>query len=126
MTAFHDLLDRPLQSLRLSVTDRCNLRCSYCMPEQEYSWLPKRDILTFEELSRLAEVFVSLKCELCETHLSAREDQVGQLIECPDCGHTTLVRVPRKPQGKRVLPGMEMEARQPYELGEATPTPIAA
>ncbi len=60
MTAFHDLLARPLRSLRLSVTDRCNLRCSYCMPEEEYAWLPKRDILSFEEMGRLAEIFVAL------------------------------------------------------------------
>ena len=42
-----DLLGRPLKNLRLSVTDRCNLRCSYCMPEEEYRWLPNADILTF-------------------------------------------------------------------------------
>src|SRR6185436_12194892 len=51
---------RPLRNLRLSVVDRCNLRCQYCMPEQEYVWLPKQDILTFEELSRLVDVFGDL------------------------------------------------------------------
>ena len=60
MTAFLDHLGRPLRSLRLSVTDRCNLRCAYCMPEEEYAWLPKRDILSFEEMARLVEIFVSL------------------------------------------------------------------
>ena len=57
------LLDRharPLRNLRLSVTDRCNLRCSYCMPEAEYAWLPREDILHFEEIERLVDVFVSL------------------------------------------------------------------
>ena len=49
-----DLLGRPLRNLRLSVTDRCNLRCSYCMPEAEYVWLPRHDILQFEEMSRLS------------------------------------------------------------------------
>src|SRR4026209_1722215 len=44
---------RPLRNLRLSVTDRCNLRCSYCMPEAEYAWLPREDILHFEEIERL-------------------------------------------------------------------------
>jgi len=44
-------------SLRLSVTDRCNLRCEYCMPEQEYVWLPKESILSYEEFDRLAGVF---------------------------------------------------------------------
>jgi cyclic pyranopterin phosphate synthase len=55
-----DTLQRPLRNLRLSVTDRCNLRCQYCMPEAEYAWLPKHDLLTFEEIDRLAGVFVGL------------------------------------------------------------------
>jgi cyclic pyranopterin phosphate synthase len=55
-----DSLGRPLRDLRLSVTDRCNLRCRYCMPEDEYTWLPRSEILTFEELSRLVDVFASL------------------------------------------------------------------
>ena len=55
-----DRLNRPLGSLRVSVTDRCNLRCRYCMPEQEYVWLPKQSILTFEEIARLVAVFTSL------------------------------------------------------------------
>ncbi len=49
---------RPLENLRLSVTDRCNLRCAYCMPEAEYSWLPKDDLLTFDEIDRLVDAFV--------------------------------------------------------------------
>ncbi|MFG0316381.1 MAG: GTP 3',8-cyclase MoaA [Planctomycetota bacterium JB042] len=52
-----DRHDRPLRNLRVSVTDRCNLRCAYCMPEQEYTWLPKPDILTFDEIERLVRVF---------------------------------------------------------------------
>src|SRR5436190_11858799 len=55
-----DRFDRPLRSLRISVTDRCNLRCQYCMPEPEYAWLPRESILDFEEIARLADVFVSL------------------------------------------------------------------
>ena len=55
-----DTLQRPLRNLRLSVTDRCNLRCQYCMPEAEYTWLPKQDLLTFEEIDRLVGVFVGL------------------------------------------------------------------
>ena len=55
-----DRHQRPLRNLRLSVTDRCNLRCSYCMPEAEYAWLPREDILHFEEIERLVDVFVSL------------------------------------------------------------------
>ncbi len=55
-----DVFARPLRSLRLSVVDRCNLRCIYCMPEAEYTWLPKRDILTFEEIDALVDVFLDL------------------------------------------------------------------
>ena len=55
-----DIFKRPLGSLRVSVTDRCNLRCRYCMPEQDYVWLPKQSLLTFEEIARLVVVFGSL------------------------------------------------------------------
>ncbi|WP_208297902.1 GTP 3',8-cyclase MoaA [Actinophytocola oryzae] len=55
-----DTYRRPLRNLRISVTDRCNLRCRYCMPEAEYTWLPRRDLLTFEEISTLVDVFVDL------------------------------------------------------------------
>src|SRR3984893_14189803 len=55
-----DLLGRPLESLRLSVTDRCNLRCLYCMPEEDYVWLPRQELLSFEELVRLAGIFTEL------------------------------------------------------------------
>ncbi len=58
--AVHDAFQRPLASLRLSVTDRCNLRCRYCMPEDEYVWLPRASILTFEELDRVVRVFSRL------------------------------------------------------------------
>ena len=55
-----DQFQRPLRNLRLSVTDRCNLRCSYCMPEPEYVWLPREDILHFEEIEQLVDVFLDL------------------------------------------------------------------
>jgi GTP 3',8-cyclase len=55
-----DRWSRPLRNLRLSVTDRCNLRCQYCMPEEEYVWLPRQDLLSFEEMSALVDVFAGL------------------------------------------------------------------
>ena len=55
-----DAFDRPLRNLRLSVTDRCNLRCQYCMPEEEYVWLPRDDMLSFEEMGHLVDVFADL------------------------------------------------------------------
>lgn len=55
-----DQFSRPLGSLRLSVTDRCNMRCGYCMPEESYAWLPRESLLTFEELDRVAGIFLGL------------------------------------------------------------------
>lgn len=58
--ALVDALSRPLRSLRLSVTDRCNLRCQYCMPEESYAWLPREDLLTFEEIERVVDASLGL------------------------------------------------------------------
>ena len=58
--AVRDVYQRPLRNLRISVTDRCNLRCSYCMPEEDYVWLPREQILDFEEISVLVDVFMDL------------------------------------------------------------------
>ncbi|THF85920.1 GTP 3',8-cyclase MoaA [Deinococcus sp. KSM4-11] len=59
-----DQLARPLRDLRISVTDRCNLRCTYCMPADvfgpDYAFLPRSELLSFEEIERLARVFVAL------------------------------------------------------------------
>jgi cyclic pyranopterin phosphate synthase len=56
----NDALGRPLANLRLSVTDRCNLRCQYCMPLEDYTWLPREELLTFEEIEKLVGVFTEL------------------------------------------------------------------
>ncbi len=62
--AASDTLGRPLRDLRISVTDRCNFRCTYCMPRDVYGaafrFLPHADLLTFEEITRLAGVAISL------------------------------------------------------------------
>jgi cyclic pyranopterin phosphate synthase len=55
-----DRYGRPLRSLRVSVTDRCNLRCLYCMPEADYAWLPKDSLLSFEELGTVVDAFTDL------------------------------------------------------------------
>src|SRR5579863_5242990 len=55
-----DAFARPLGSLRISVTDHCNLRCQYCMPEENYTWLPRQEILRFEEIAALAGIFMDL------------------------------------------------------------------
>ncbi|HSO73902.1 MAG TPA: GTP 3',8-cyclase MoaA [Blastocatellia bacterium] len=55
-----DRYNRPVRDLRISVTDRCNFRCTYCMPFDEYVWIDKTEILTFEEITRLASLFATL------------------------------------------------------------------
>src|SRR5947207_13539105 len=60
MPEIRDTFGRPLTSLRVSVTDRCNMRCRYCMPEDDYVWLPRESILTFEEIARLVGVFAGV------------------------------------------------------------------
>jgi GTP 3',8-cyclase len=57
----HPLIDphqRVVRDLRISITDRCNFRCTYCMPEEGMQWLPRQDLLTFEEIERVASVLV--------------------------------------------------------------------
>jgi cyclic pyranopterin phosphate synthase len=58
-----DRLQRPLKDLRISVTDRCNFRCTYCMPLDKYEWIAKSLILSFEEIERLAGLFARLGVE---------------------------------------------------------------
>ena len=62
-----DLIGRPLRDLRVSVTDRCNFRCAYCMPREifgkDFEFLPRHALLSFEEIARLSEIFVSLGVE---------------------------------------------------------------
>ncbi len=58
-----DKLSREAKDLRISVTDRCNFRCVYCMPLDRYEWLDRREILSFEEIERLARIFVALGVE---------------------------------------------------------------
>ncbi|MBA2564529.1 MAG: GTP 3',8-cyclase MoaA [Gemmatimonadetes bacterium] len=55
-----DAFGRPVRSLRISVTDKCNLRCGYCMPEEDYVWLGRQEILSFEEIAVLAGAFSDL------------------------------------------------------------------
>ena len=60
MSAVTDTLGRPLRDLRISVTDRCNMRCTYCMPAEvfgpDYAFVPREEILTFEEITRLVRI----------------------------------------------------------------------
>ncbi len=60
MRVLEDKFGRKVTNLRISVTDRCNFRCQYCMPEEGMQWLQKERLLTFEEIARLVRVFASL------------------------------------------------------------------
>jgi len=64
MSAPRDFLARPLRELRVSVTDRCNFRCTYCMPREvfdsEHRYVPHAQVLRFEEIERLCGIFVGL------------------------------------------------------------------
>ncbi len=81
--AMNDTLHRPLRDLRISVTDRCNFRCSYCMPKEVfghgYPFLPKSDLLTFEEIIRLVRIFVQLGVR--KVRLTGGEPLLRQDIE---------------------------------------------
>src|SRR3979409_1134797 len=61
--------------LRLSVTDRCNFRCVYCMPADGLDWLPREEVLTFEESLRLVRVLVG--CGIDTVRVTGGEDLVG-------------------------------------------------
>ena len=74
-----DVFGRPLTSLRISVTDRCNIRCRYCMPEAEYTWLPRASILTFEEIDRLVGIFARLG--VCKVRLTGGEPLLRQQLD---------------------------------------------
>ncbi len=95
-----DKFARPLKDMRISVTDRCNFRCVYCMPVEiygeRYQFLPKPQILTFEEITRLARIFVKLgvtKLRLTGGEPLVREDLhrlVGMLSRIPGVEDLTL------------------------------------
>ncbi|MBA2603238.1 MAG: GTP 3',8-cyclase MoaA [Acidobacteria bacterium] len=93
-----DRFGRPLRSLRLSVTDRCNLRCQYCMPEQDYAWLPRDTLLSFEEIVALAGGFTALGVDrvritggepLLRRNLTTLIEGLAQLPEVRDLALTT-------------------------------------
>lgn len=83
MTILRDTYKRPLRDLRISVTDRCNFRCTYCMPAEifgeRYQFLPRAELLTFEEIERLTRIIVRLGA--VKIRLTGGEPLVRQEIE---------------------------------------------
>ena len=97
-----DWLSRPLRDLRISVTDRCNFRCVYCMPKEvfgrDFVFLDRAELLTFEELTRLARLFVAMGVEkvritggepLVRRELERLIEQLAQINGLPDIALTT-------------------------------------
>lgn len=102
MARITDALSRPLHDLRISVTDRCNFRCTYCMPKEvfgdDYPFLPKSELLTFEEITRVARIFAHLgvrKLRITGGEPLLRKDlpiliqQLAVIPEINDIGMTT-------------------------------------
>src|SRR5699024_2934951 len=136
MEAIVDKFGRPIRDLRISVTDRCNFRCTYCMPKEifgdDYVFLPKEALLTFEEISILAKIFVRLGVK--KVRLTGGEpllrndlpDLVGKLMEIDgieDIGLTTngvlLSRYAKElyDAGLRRL-NISLDAIDPFVFGE--------
>ena len=69
-----DGFGRQLKNLRVSITDRCNFRCTYCMPEEGLTWLKKEQLLSYEEIERLVRIFVRIGIE--EVRLTGGEPTV--------------------------------------------------
>jgi cyclic pyranopterin phosphate synthase len=72
-----DSFGRVHDSLRISVTDRCNIRCFYCMPNENVTFLPKSELLTFEEISKFAELATQLG--ICAAGATSRGAFPGRL-----------------------------------------------
>ena len=75
--------DREIKSLRVSVTDKCNFRCKYCMPAEGLAWLPREEILTFEEMARILRVMADMGVEQIRPHRrrAARPARPAELVE---------------------------------------------
>ncbi len=74
-----DSYGRTIRDLRISITDRCNFRCFYCMPKEAMEWQPKTEILSYEEIVTLAEVFVGLG--LTKLRVTGGEPMVRRDVE---------------------------------------------
>jgi cyclic pyranopterin phosphate synthase len=83
MSMLADTLHRPLRDLRISITDRCNFRCVYCMPKEvygrDYEFLPRAELLTFEEIARLARIFAGLGVQ--KVRLTGGEPLIRREVE---------------------------------------------
>src|SRR2546427_2312612 len=118
MEPLRDSWGREIKSLRVSVTDKCNFRCTYCMPAEGLEWLPKREVLSFEEIERLVRVLARMGVR--EVRLTGGEplvrrdvpELVRMLAAVPGGGNLSLTtkrvplhRLPPPPPPGRPPPG---------------------
>lgn len=113
LATLYDNHGRPLNYLRLAVTDRCNLRCFYCMPEEGIHYMPKKELLTFEEILKLVSLMATMgisKIRLTGGEPFVRNDLMNlirRLVEIPgikDLHLTTngILTAPHIPELKRL------------------------
>ena len=74
MEALRDSWGREIHSVRVSVTDKCNFRCKYCMPAEGLEWLPRDEVLSYEEIARIVRVLAAMG--VCEVRLTGGEPLV--------------------------------------------------
>src|SRR3954447_6618826 len=116
MEPLRDSWGREVKSLRVSVTDKCNFRCRYCMPAEGLEWLPRDEVLSFEEIARLVRVLAAMGVDeirrpggdpLVRRALPQLVEQLGAIAGVNDLSLTTngvlLDRLPR-PRGAAGVP----------------------
>ena len=91
----HDAHGRPITDLRVSVTDRCNFRCRYCMPAEGMPWLDRDQLLSFEEITRLVGLFARLG--VTDVRLTGGEPLARLLL------HAVRLDLPHPFSGRRVV-----------------------
>ncbi len=104
-----DEYGRRIKSMRISITDRCNFRCRYCMPAEGLPWLPREDILTYEEIARIAQVATSIGVE--QIRITGGEPLVRRDV-------ATLIRLLKPLPGLRSLSLTTNGTRLPQIAGE--------
>jgi len=129
-----DRLGRTHTYLRISVTDRCNYRCVYCMPPEGLSWRPRADLLTFEEIGRLVRVFAQMgirKVRLTGGEPTVRADIQALIAEIASCdgivdlamttnGHTLARLAPRLAKAGLTRVNVSVDTLKPEQFKRLT------
>src|SRR5258708_12461685 len=94
-----DRFGHRISYLRVSVTDRCNERCAYCMPQELQEWLPRAEILSYEETLRLIRIAAGLGVDRKSTRLNSSHQIISYAVFC--LKKTTNTPAPPNPYTKR-------------------------